>query len=118
MLNPDNNSTYGGRLIKDLEEFKIIDDYTIQFVTKRPMANFLNRAVTDFQFLEPGYIEEVGIEEAAKKPIGTGPYKLSEWRAGESITLIANKDYWKMGRQLKKLRLNSFQNSVHVFLLY
>jgi len=33
----------------------------------------------------------------ANKPIGTGPFKLTEWRRGEFIRLDRNPDYWQAG---------------------
>lgn len=30
----------------------------------------------------------------AQRPIGTGPFRFSEWRRGDSITLVRNADYW------------------------
>jgi len=33
----------------------------------------------------------------ANRPIGTGPFKLTEWRRGEFIRLDRNPDYWRAG---------------------
>ena len=33
-----------------------------------------------------------------RKPIGTGPFKLAEFKMNESIKLVKNPDYWKPGR--------------------
>ena len=30
-----------------------------------------------------------------RHPIGTGPYKLDSWDAGQAITLVKNEDYFK-----------------------
>lgn len=32
--------------------------------------------------------------EVSQEPIGTGPYRLEEWRRGSYIRLVANEDYW------------------------
>jgi peptide/nickel transport system substrate-binding protein len=105
MLNPDNKSVYGSRWMKELKEFKVVDEYTIQFVTQQPNASFLHRVFTDIQPLEPGYVQEVGIEEAAKKPIGVGAYKFKEWKRGESVTFEANDDYWEGEPQIKDVTI-------------
>jgi len=34
----------------------------------------------------------------ANRPIGTGPFKLTEWRRGEFIRLDRNNDYWRKGK--------------------
>ncbi|PIC63885.1 hypothetical protein CSV79_09415 [Sporosarcina sp. P13] len=105
MLDPANKSVYGSRWKTNLEELKVIDDYTVQFITKTPMAGFLSRAVTDFQFIEPGYVEEVGVEEASNKPIGTGPYKLKEWKKSEYLVFEANEDYWNGAPEIKEAKV-------------
>ncbi|MEO5699151.1 MAG: ABC transporter substrate-binding protein [Casimicrobiaceae bacterium] len=33
-----------------------------------------------------------------QKPIGTGPFRLKEWKKGEYIILERNPDYWKQGK--------------------
>ena len=37
-------------------------------------------------------------KEFAQHPIGTGPFMLSSWRHGESITLVKNPHYWEKGK--------------------
>ena len=36
--------------------------------------------------------------EIMQKPIGTGPFRLKEWRKGSHIILESNPDYWDKGR--------------------
>jgi peptide/nickel transport system substrate-binding protein len=41
-----------------------------------------------------GYVEQVGAQAFAQKPIGTGPYRLVEWEVNGRIVLERNDKYW------------------------
>ena len=40
------------------------------------------------------YLERVGLDEFQRRPIGTGPYRLTEYQQGSRITLEAFDRYW------------------------
>lgn len=37
----------------------------------------------------------------SRNPVGTGPYKLDSWNAGEKIVFTANEDYWREAPAIK-----------------
>ena len=76
-----------------MTEIKIIDDLTLHITTKEVDPIFDAR-MTLLSPIPPKYLEEVGSEGFSLKPIGSGPYKLVEWRRDESIVLERNADYW------------------------
>lgn len=43
------------------------------------------------------YCEEVGEEGISQKPIGTGPFVLTEWDKGEKMIFSKNDNYWEEG---------------------
>ncbi len=47
--------------------------------------------------------QEVTKSPLARKPIGTGPYKLADWQAGEKIVLEANPDYFEGQPYIKRV---------------
>lgn len=80
------------RLVKS---FEVLDTYTVRVTYDEPFAPALiswSMAVLPAHLLEG---EDVTKSPLLRSPIGTGPYKFLEWKAGESITLKANEDYYK-----------------------
>ena len=53
-----------------------------------------------------------------KNPIGTGSYKLKEFKTGQDIELIANDDFLKVVLKLIGFYINFYQTQIHLFFLY
>ena len=51
------------------------------------------------------YMEKVGMEEFARKPIGTGPYKLVEHQMNARIVLERNDAYWGPKPKMKRITI-------------
>jgi peptide/nickel transport system substrate-binding protein len=79
---------------RSIVEVVAVDDQTVEIHTSVPDP-FLPNALTDNAFILPTkYLAEVGKEQFASKPIGSGPYLLSDWVRGDRIVFSANPDYW------------------------
>ena len=84
-----------GKLISSLESVNLIDDYTVEFKLKKQYAPFLNTLVhTGFSILSPDAVKKLG-KNYGKQPVGTGPYKIVEWKKGQIIKLEKFQDYWQ-----------------------
>lgn len=70
-----------------------IDDYNLYIKTDEPNASTLLR-LKYISIIPKHYVEEVGDDEFNIHPIGSGPYKVVEWKKDESITLEAFDDYF------------------------
>lgn len=107
VLNPDNNAPTSG-YISTIQEVQVVDEHTVHVITKNPdplVPTRFNRYPTEI--VPPKYVEEVGQEQFAQKPIGTGPYKFVEWNKGSSVVLEANADYWNGEPEVKKVTFRS-----------
>jgi peptide/nickel transport system substrate-binding protein len=93
MLNPDLNYGYARFLMPSIAEVKIVDSYTVNIITNGPVATMIPDLIGAL-IRPPKYFNEVGREGFAAAPIGTGPYKLVEFKPEESTTLTRNDDYW------------------------
>ncbi len=70
----------------------VIDDYTVQIVTKKPWAMLLT--MLSLQPIMPRkYFYEVGPEEFRKMPVGTGPFRLQSVGPDGRIVLTRFEDY-------------------------
>ncbi|WP_202080733.1 ABC transporter substrate-binding protein [Caldalkalibacillus salinus] len=83
-----------------IESIEKIDEYTIEFVLKRPSAPFLqNLAMSAFGIASPQSFEEHGAD-VIENPVGTGPFVFKSWKRNDTITLEKNENYWQEGYPL------------------
>ena len=75
---------------------KVIDDHTLEITTDAPKAYFLAKLTyPTANVLDREVVEAGGRSWWIDNPIGTGPFKLSEYRIGERIVLERNEDYYR-----------------------
>jgi peptide/nickel transport system substrate-binding protein len=98
-----------GRLVEDDSQFstrkyvdrvEVVDDYTVDIITKDPYAAFMTRVVL-WHMTDEEYFNEVGAEGVASNPIGTGPFTFVEWAKDERVVFEANRDYWGGSPKIK-----------------
>ena len=79
-----------------LDHVEIIDKYNGKIILKGPFAPIWHSTlpVTAGWVLCKKYAETVGLEGLATKPVGSGPYILSEWLPKQQVTLTRNPDYF------------------------
>ena len=86
---------------------KKIDDYTVEFETKTPDAFWPFQICYVLMSSPKAFEAAKSWEEFAKKPSGTGPWKLTTLKSRELAELAPNKDHWDKTRvpKLDKLTL-------------
>lgn len=80
-----------------IDSIDAIDKYTVRINTKQPsvpIMAYMANAVTGSQIVPKKVVEAVGDEEFGRNPVGTGPFKITEWRPNERITMVAHEDYF------------------------
>ena len=71
------------------------DDHTVVLAMYEPYAAVLYVLGGGRTWIgDEETITEMGAENHARMPVGTGPYKMVEWVSGSSIKLTANESYW------------------------
>ena len=91
-----------------VSEITVEDPLTVTFKLSDPFPPFLSTLAANYgNIVNPKVLEEdengdLGQNYLASKTMGSGPYKLTEWKQGESITLEVN-EHSKVQPKLKKV---------------
>ncbi len=92
------------------------DDSTFVVRLKEPHAPFLGNLAMNFcAAVSPTAVARYG-RDYFKNPVGTGPFRLVEWRKDERIVLERNPDYWGPKPQLDRLIFKPIQEGSMRFL--
>lgn len=92
-------------LVEDIEK---INDYTVRFTLSRPDSSFLANLATSFavilsaeyaEYLSENYMQQ----QIDMLPIGTGPFKYKEYRAGAFIRYAVHETYWQNNINIEQL---------------
>jgi peptide/nickel transport system substrate-binding protein len=100
-----NNSNVLRDLISSIDEVIIIDNYTVDIITKGSSPVLLNKLV-DIPIISKEYFENSN----KSKPIGTGPYKFVNYDINEKIILEKFDDYWENKVEIDKVIFYIIEN--------
>jgi ABC-type transport system substrate-binding protein len=96
------NCDYGG----SMKAIEVVDDSTIKFTLCASDPSFPQKVTgSPFAIFDSEDLKATG-GDATKinaAPVGTGPYKLKEWKRGDSVAFDANADYWNGAAKNKQL---------------
>lgn len=81
-------------LADDVSGVEVIDERTIRFTLDAPKPFFLAKLTYPTAFVVDQQQIESNPRNWTRKPNGTGPYQLQEWRLGERIVLESNERFY------------------------
>jgi peptide/nickel transport system substrate-binding protein len=85
--------------------------HTMRVALKDPQAPFLaNLAMFTFDIASPAAVEKWGTE-FGKHPVGTGAFKLVEWKPNQEVVLEANPDYWGVKPKVKRVVVRNIKDN-------
>ena len=86
------------QLFANIDNVEVLDATSLAINLKQSDGNLLfNLAWGDAVI-----VAEESVETAATNPVGTGPFKFSNWVQGDRIELVRNDDYWGTPAKLEK----------------
>lgn len=87
-----------------ITETKVVDEYTVQFVTEFPFSPLpahlahSGGGIISLQSIEADYAAMAEGKDPgsviSSNPVGTGPFKFGEWVPGQYVKLVKNEEYW------------------------
>ena len=90
-----------------IEAVETPDEHTVVFRLREPNAAFLELwSYAGYNPILPRHAfegEDFNTSSFNRQPIGSGPFKLVEWRTGSSLTLEANEDYYLGAPQVARI---------------
>lgn len=89
-------------LAGNIAEVKAVDPLTAEVKLKTPDASLLEN-LGEYWYMVPAKAGVMGVEEFAKAPIGTGPYRFVERKVKESFTLDTFKEHWGRKPEIDRL---------------
>jgi peptide/nickel transport system substrate-binding protein len=95
MVDPKTPTAYSGDYLQ-VKKAETPDDYTFRVTYGQPFAPALGSWAG--LSIMPKHLlsgQDITKSSLGRHPIGTGPYKFTDWRAGEKIALTYNPDYFE-----------------------
>lgn len=79
----------------DLRGIRVQDRYTLELRLAEPFAPFLALLAYPAAMVVPREEVERAGPDFSARPVGTGPFRLTEWRRDDHLVLTANPDYFR-----------------------
>jgi peptide/nickel transport system substrate-binding protein len=83
--------------VSSIAEIGVPDPLTVRIKTKEafaPLLTYLCNVRTGTQIVSRKALAAIGDDDFGRKPVGTGAFKLVDWKPNESVGLAAHKDYF------------------------
>ena len=101
VLDPEQKSPNRAN-IAEIARVDVLDDWTINIVTRQPYAPLLSRLI-DFPIVPPKYVTEKGNLVFALRPVGTGPFKFVELVKDDRLVLEAFERHWRGAPKIRRI---------------
>lgn len=92
-------TAHGREPLGGLRGVRVVDDSTVELLLQRPFAPFLALLTLPYCWIVPEEAVRFYGEEFFRHPVGTGPFRLQEWRMDVQLVLRRHEHYFKRDRR-------------------
>jgi peptide/nickel transport system substrate-binding protein len=99
--------------LKFIEKVEAPDDTHVVFTCSKPKANMLGLWIPILPEHIWSKVSPKEVEKSYKNSppiIGSGPFQTVEWKKGEYVRMVANKDYWRGAPKVDEVIFQTYQN--------
>jgi len=121
MIHPQTPTSYKEDF-RRIEKVEVVDGYTVRMRYSQPYAKAVmtwgSHSILPKHLLQRS-MEEGKLRESPqnqRSPVGTGPYRLQEWKAQEKVVLVANPDYFAGRPYLSRFVFRVIPSQATIFL--
>lgn len=104
-------SGYSNVLTSFIKDVEAVDAAHVKLYCKMPYGPALECIAQPALGIFSKAAYEANPEQFTRNPVGTGAYKLVEWKSGASITMEANEDYFGGAPAIKNVEFILYNNS-------
>lgn len=104
IMDPEVASAAREKYTKEIENIKVVDDYTVRFKLTAPDAAFIDLYIIDnaTMIVSPASVKKYG-KRVDLHPVGTGPFEFDEYKQASYTKLVKNENYWKGTPKLEEV---------------
>jgi peptide/nickel transport system substrate-binding protein len=102
LVDPNQKAPMGTRL-SAIKEARVVDDYTVELITKEPYAPLLYIISLYLMVVPPDTVKQMGDVKFGQTGVGTGPYRVVSWTKDQQLALEANSKYWKGAPRVQRV---------------
>ncbi len=92
--NGEKNMPVAAQLTQNFDRMEVVDEYTVRFHFPEANVQFLPQTCANMMIISKTYFDRVGEEAYLQMPVGTGPYKIVDWKEGQYVNVAYN-EYWR-----------------------
>jgi peptide/nickel transport system substrate-binding protein len=99
MIEPGKARPRVGLLQPYIKSAEVIDRHTVKVTLNYPSPSFIKFLAVDYMKVVPKHVVEAGVDiNVWENIVGSGPFKITGARRGDSVTYARNPTYFKKGR--------------------
>ncbi|MFN0042509.1 MAG: ABC transporter substrate-binding protein [Alphaproteobacteria bacterium] len=83
-----------------IDQVDVVSKHEVRITTKEPytpLLAFLTNTTTGSQIISSRALAKMGEQAFSRAPVGTGAFKVVDWKQGEKIVFAAHKNYFEKG---------------------